>query len=318
MRPIMRKSIAIALLMGLMAIGPGSSAGQSPRRGALAVGTGSSQAVTLQAPASLAALAATSALVSATLNEGFEGAWPGTGWELSDKSSSDDGEFLLGKRDCHPRTGSMAGWTVGGGAAGTALTCQGAYPANASTWTIYGPFSLAMPVSATLTYHFYGDTEHCSGEQCPYDYLFVGSSLDGENFQGTKFWNSWLTGPAGNGYTRDILDLSDRLGQAQVWVGIGFRSDDTVMAKGFHLDDISLFVDTGSPAHRLALMPIVYKQPTPPAAQTSTGQATSSQGASISTSSGYAITVPGGADALVRASYDLKYAYLIALLLREH
>ena len=55
-------------------------------------------------------------LVPATMSEGFEGTWPSDGWEIFDQSDTDGGEYLLGKRDCHPHSGSYAGLCVGGGA----------------------------------------------------------------------------------------------------------------------------------------------------------------------------------------------------------
>jgi len=76
----------------------------------------------------------------------------------------------MGKRNCHPHSGSNAGWTVGGGAQGSALGCDGEYPNTARTWAIYGPFSLVGATSASLDFYVYGVTEYGS-EECPYDFL---------------------------------------------------------------------------------------------------------------------------------------------------
>jgi len=59
-------------------------------------------------PAPAAQLLST-ALAPATMTEGFEGTWPGTDWRVLDNSTTDGGEYLVGKRDCHPHTGSYAG-----------------------------------------------------------------------------------------------------------------------------------------------------------------------------------------------------------------
>ena len=207
------------------------------------------------APAEVAALAKTEAAVPFPMSETFEGTWPGA-WILRDSSTGDGGEFLMGKRDCHPHSGSYAGWSVGGGAQGVNLTCEGTYPNNAKSWAIYGPFSLAGVSSASLTFYLYGQAE--GGENCPYDYLFVGSSIDGTHFAGGKYCGNWTSGPDGNGYYRRTLDLSDRLGQAQVWIAFAFISDGSYAYNGFHVDDITLQIP------KRAFLPLIQKnQPAP-------------------------------------------------------
>ena len=78
------------------------------------------------------------------MSQNFEGAWPASGWSLEDHGASDGGVYLWGKRNCHPRTGSYAGWSVGGGAQGDALACGANYPNHANTWAMYGPFDLSQ------------------------------------------------------------------------------------------------------------------------------------------------------------------------------
>ncbi len=94
------------------------------------------------------------------MSQNFEGAWPASGWSLSDQSSNDGGEFLWGKRNCRPRTGSYGGWSVGGGAQGSALACSANYPNHANTWAEYGPFNLSNATSASLTFYFWGRVEY--------------------------------------------------------------------------------------------------------------------------------------------------------------
>ncbi len=150
------------------------------------------------------------------MSQNFEGTWPAASWQLLDSSSSDGGEFLWGRRNCQPRAGSYAGWSVGGGAQGSALSCSANYPNNAYTWAIYGPFNLSNATSATLSYHIRGTTE--AGTNCPYDYLYVGSSTDGAQFSGSRTCGAWTSGLDGNGYYWRTLDLRSRIGQSQVWI----------------------------------------------------------------------------------------------------
>lgn len=68
------------------------------------------------------------------MNEGFESAWPATGWDIADLSSSEGGEYLFGKRDCHPHTG--------------ATTASGTYDAVLET---YYPYYCRATRSGTWT-----------------------------------------------------------------------------------------------------------------------------------------------------------------------
>jgi hypothetical protein len=191
--------------------------------------------------------------VAATMSEDFEGTWPAAGWEVVDTSSSDGGEYLWGKRDCHPHTGTYGGWSVGGGAQGSALGCSDDYPNYARSWAVYGPFDLSAATGASLTFHLWGRAE--AEPECAYDYLYVGSSTDGESFSnGVRHCGNWTNGDAGNGYYQRILDLSSRLGESQVWIGFVFISDSSVADNGFTIDDVTLSVDdtstpTATPTH---------------------------------------------------------------------
>jgi hypothetical protein len=79
---------------------------------------------------------------------------------------------------------------------------------------------------------------------CPFDQFFVGSAIDGTQFNGTVRCGDWSAGSAGNGYHQGTLDLSSRIGQAQVWIAFAFDSDVSNTASGITIDDISLDVDT--------------------------------------------------------------------------
>lgn len=181
--------------------------------------------------------------VAAIMTEDFEGAWPKTGWALVDQSGEDGGEFLLGDRNCHPHTGSYGGWTVGAGAQGGALGCSAQYPNNADTWAEYGPFDLSQATSASLTYHFWGQSEAREEGGC-WDYLYVATSTDGSDY--SEHFEGWCgnatNGDAGNGYHTSTLDLGVRLGQPRVWIAFAFISDESITYNGMTVDDITLDV----------------------------------------------------------------------------
>ena len=178
--------------------------------------------------------------VTATLSEDFESDWPAPGWEVWDQSGSDGGEYLWGRRDCHPHTGSFAGWAVGGGAQGSALGCSDHYPNNADTWAVYGPFDLSNAYTATLTFHLWGRTEESNF--CSHDSLFVSGSADKQTWSGFAYCGDWTDGDAGNGYYRQTLDLSEHSGKREVWIGFAFSSNDSTTDIGFTVDDITLDV----------------------------------------------------------------------------
>ncbi|MBX7233866.1 MAG: DNRLRE domain-containing protein, partial [Caldilineales bacterium] len=177
--------------------------------------------------------------VAAIMTQDFEGAWPTTGWELSDMSTVDGGEYLWGKRNCHPHNGSYAGWSVGGGARGSALSCSGYYANYTRSWAVYGPFDLRGATAASLTFYFWGRTE------TGFDSMFVGSSLNGEDFNGSRYWGDWRNGTDGNGYQRRTLDLSSRLGQGQVWIAFVLSSDYSITYEGMTIDGVRLDVTGG-------------------------------------------------------------------------
>ena len=208
------------------------------------------------------------------MTEGFENAWPAAGWTVLDQSSSDGGEYLFGKRDCHPHTGSYAGWSVGGGAQGSALDCTADYPEYADTWAVYGPFDLTDATSASLTFYVWGESEYEAA--CPYDYLYLGSSTNGASFSNGMFYCGDATGgPAGNGYYQETLDLSSRLGESQVWIGFEFVTDGSFDYSGFTLDDLTLAVNTTTITPTWTATPTQTPTPTQTATPTRTPTPTS-------------------------------------------
>ncbi len=101
-------------------------------------------------------------------DEGFEGAFPNSGWQVS-------GHW--GKSACNATSGIYGAWVE----AQTGHSCGSQYHNSESGWMIYGPFSLEDAVEADLDYKLWLEAEY------GYDYLFVGAALDGENFYGTSF-----------------------------------------------------------------------------------------------------------------------------------
>ena len=196
--------------------------------------------VTLILPNSQAATLST-APVPAAMSENFESAWPAPGWSLFDQSDADGGEYLFGKRDCHPRTGSYGAWSVGGGADGSSLSCSANYPNNVITWAVYGPFDLSTAIGANLDFYLWGQCEY--SQTCAYDYLLVGSSTDGAEFSGPTYCGTWMDGNEGQDYFKHTLDLNEHLGQSQVWIAFIFVSDHADTFGGLIVDDISLKVN---------------------------------------------------------------------------
>ncbi len=179
-------------------------------------------------------------VVSATMYEDFEGDWPAPGWTVTDESNTDGGEYMWGQRDCHPYEGIYGLWAVGGGAQGSALTCDAFYPNNARSWAIYGPFDLSDATSASLIFYLYGRIPDERG--CSTDRLFVGSSTDADDFSGTNYCGDYTSA-----YVQQVLDLSDRLGESEVWIAFGFISDGNATDIGLTVENVNLISSSASP-----------------------------------------------------------------------
>lgn len=183
-------------------------------------------------------------------SENFEGAFPRSGWQVSDEMPG-FGEYTWAKRTCRPSGGSASGWAVGGGANGSALPCGAAYPNGASSWLVYGPFSLADATDAELRFRYWLNSEP------DWDVLFWGASVDGKNFYGMAD----ETGNSGGWQTEafdltNVYILGDLRGEAQVWIGFAFESDiSETVAEGAYVDDIVLRKMTGTLAEARSAAP---------------------------------------------------------------
>ncbi len=110
------------------------------------------------------------------------------------------------------------------------------YPNNLDAWMIVGPFDLREVQAADVEFQMWRDTEP------EFDYIFVGASADGTNFDG----NFWM-GNSGGWQYHDV-DLGPYLGLSQVWLAWYFHSDDSNPEdyEGVWIDDITLWVYTES------------------------------------------------------------------------
>jgi hypothetical protein len=167
-------------------------------------------------------------------SEDFEGSFPGP-WGVVDTNGTSYGEYYWGKRTCKPHAGSYSGWSVGGGANGTALACGSNYPNNADSWMVYGPFSLVGATAGDLSFKLWLNSEEDKDKVCRM------ASIDGKNFYGL------CTSGNTAGWVDKVLNLTsvdtlgNLMGQSSVWVALMFRSDSsTNTPEGGYVDNIVL------------------------------------------------------------------------------
>lgn len=166
------------------------------------------------------------------LSEGFEGAFPYSGWTLIDNSSTDGGEFLWDDDDYKPYSGGWSAWPANGGANGLDPYYY-YYPNNSSSWMIYGPMNLSDANSAEANFKLWRAIEPCC------DWLFFGVSTDGTNFSGSYFTDAV-------DWSQISADLSGYAGTSNIWIGFLFFSDSSVVDDGPFVDDISVTKSVGT------------------------------------------------------------------------
>jgi uncharacterized repeat protein (TIGR01451 family) len=158
------------------------------------------------------------------LDEDFEGTFPGSTWQ-----TPFSGHYYWDKRACRSNGGSFSVWGVGAG--DTVLDCGDYYPNGVNAWMIYGPFSLADATDVELTFDWWNQTQ---GDYN--DYLLWGVSIDGASYSGIKatgVWPDWTTG--------QVFDLTDQLGEDEVWIAFVFWSDGSVNGyEGSFVDNVLL------------------------------------------------------------------------------
>lgn len=162
-------------------------------------------------------------------DQGFEGAFPGTGWVLGTDTI---GEYLWGKSSCRSFNGNYSAWAVGGGSSGSGLSCGSNYPNNVFTYMDYGPFDLSEATAAEMQFKFWLNSENGK------DGLCWGVATDGLYFN-----YDCLSGNT-FGWFDEMVDFSNfegvsYLGEPQVWITFEFYSDEkNPYPEGAYVDDI--------------------------------------------------------------------------------
>ena len=168
------------------------------------------------------------------MTEDFEGTFPGSKWTLY-------GDPTWGDTSYRDRSGSWSGYCVDGGT--NRVDPPGPYPNNVDGWMVYGPFDLSDASDAELLFHHWTKTE------TDWDYLFVGASVNGTNFHGTRYSGDCTLGCLGwcsvNFDLTNVDTLGDLSGEPEVWIGFKFHSDSTNTYEGSYLDDITLRKELG-------------------------------------------------------------------------
>jgi len=177
---------------------------------------------------------------STIMTEDFEGVFPGTKWTrywASNGYTWDDVSYRA-------HTGSWSGWCADDSMAGNPdLNPPGPYANNMNAWMVYGPFDLSDATDAELLFYHWTKTE------ANYDKFFVGASVNGSSFYGTRYSGDWVSSCGGWCYVNfdltNVYILGDLCGYRNVWIAFAFTSDSSVTYEGTYLDDIILRKVTG-------------------------------------------------------------------------
>jgi hypothetical protein len=168
------------------------------------------------------------------VSESFEGAFPGP-WFVIDGSGRTSNRYYWAPSTCRAYEGRHSGWALGGGDRGRLLRCGDSYPNGASSWMMYGPFSLAGATSAQLELQLWLQSQIGSDGVC------LMASLDGKEFHGL------CDSGVSEGWIERQLNLANApvfgnlTGRQRVWVAVVFLSDGTVtFPEGAYVDDIEL------------------------------------------------------------------------------
>jgi hypothetical protein len=156
-------------------------------------------------------------------------------WQVFDES--DDGlNTQWGIDDFYAVSGGKALWVASAGT-NAVDPANFYYPGNLSTWLVSSnPFNLSTAQMADVQFSMRYETEPEN------DYVFVGASVDGQNFYGDYYF-----GDSG-GWDSFNLDLSEFLGYPQVYIGWYFYSDaGNDEYEGVWIDDVEVwsYVDSG-------------------------------------------------------------------------
>ncbi len=167
--------------------------------------------------------------------DGFEGIFPGSGWQLFSPGASD---VNWGRSTFRRSTGSASVWCAQSGS--DAPPAGGNVPSNTESWMVAGPFDLSGTTSGELEFDLWLETE------AGFDVFFAAASLDGSNFtalgrdQNTIGWQP---------FTLDLTqwgNLGDLTGDTSVWFAFIYESDGSITREGAYVDDVQLITDVGT------------------------------------------------------------------------
>jgi hypothetical protein len=170
-------------------------------------------------------------------SEGFESAFPSTGWTVLDLNHTycqlcwDDASYWDGTV-YRAHAGSWAAWPPRGGTNGYSPYSNINYTNNMNTRMIYGPFDLSNAVYADADFYLWREIEP------GYDYLAFEVSHTGNvnDFQELARWD----GSVQQWVFQDIY-FNDYIGDNSVWVAWRFYSDYSVTYQGPWVDDIRVW-----------------------------------------------------------------------------
>lgn len=183
-----------------------------------------------------------SAAWSTIMREDFEGTFPPETsflWNLYDQSQ-DGLEYLWGASDYNPHNGLKSAWLAAGGADQLDPSLY-AYPPDANSWMVYGPFDLTNTTNAQLLFYYSNDT--ISGDSGDHGWFGWYASKDGENFCGTQAAGTTDGWVYQNFNLTTVPTLGNLTGQSSVYIAFNFQSDETENAntqEGAFLDDVLL------------------------------------------------------------------------------
>jgi len=159
------------------------------------------------------------------VSDGFEGA-------LTDDAHT-YGSPTWGASNCRSSAGAGSAWAAATGP-GAQTPCVDSYPANMSSWLVYGPFDLSEATLAEVKFQRWNRT------QAGHDYLSWLASTDG-----SVFWGLRAEGDSG-GWVGQVFDLTsvpslgDVTGEPRVWVAFHASSDGSGTDEGAFLDQVEV------------------------------------------------------------------------------
>jgi len=173
--------------------------------------------------------------------EGFEGAWPSTGWSLVESGSGGAG-VCWGPTSFQARYGTKSAWPAAQACSNPGLNpATSNYPNNLQSRATFGPFSLADASAAQAEITAWRQLADA-------DVFFFGASNDGSNFLGFNFTgNSTASAPpTTDGWQSFTLNLADSnpntginlVGSPNVWILLLFQSNAGGSSRGVFVDDV--------------------------------------------------------------------------------